>query len=377
MGAKTSLRRYDLDWIKVIATFIVFLFHCSMFFNPFPWHVKNNEIDNGAILTFSLFIGTWIMPIFFIISGVSSYYSLQKRSWKIYLHERFVRLGIPLLFGVFILSPPQVYIERLDHEQFKGSFFEFFPSYFDGLYLDIGGTGNFAFVGLHLWYLLALLLFSVITVPLFSRTKPIKKLSFRHLVLFPLPLFLLATFIETANLGGWDLLVYLGMFLVGFYLFSQPELLNLLRRTAPTHFFLGILTSTIYVVWFYIGEPERGTLPFFFFTFVMVTSCWNLILFFYYSAYKFLSFKNKVLSYCSEASMPFYVLHQPVIVIVGFLIKDAAWPIYAKLLFLVIISFCIICLTYHFIIRKVPFLRVLFGIKGQKHPKWTDKNMTA
>ncbi|WP_456272364.1 hypothetical protein [Bacillus sp. AK031] len=59
------IRRYDLDWIKVIATLFVFLYHRSMFFNPFDWHVKNNELDSTVILTFSLLIGTWIMPIFF------------------------------------------------------------------------------------------------------------------------------------------------------------------------------------------------------------------------------------------------------------------------------------------------------------------------
>ncbi|HYK75235.1 MAG TPA: acyltransferase family protein, partial [Pseudoneobacillus sp.] len=69
-------RQEDLDWIRVIATLIVFLYHCSMFFNPFDWHVKNNDINTSYILTFSLLVGTWIMPIFFAISGITTYHAL-------------------------------------------------------------------------------------------------------------------------------------------------------------------------------------------------------------------------------------------------------------------------------------------------------------
>ncbi|MGM0791355.1 MAG: acyltransferase family protein [Bacillota bacterium] len=160
-------RHYDLDWIKVLAMLAVFLYHCSMFFNSFEWHVKNDEINRTCIELFSLAVGNWIMPVFFAISGISTYHALKKRHSGAFLKERAARLGIPLLLGIFILSPPQVYIERLTGKQFEGSFFQFFPHYFDGLYLEIGGSGNFAFFGHHLWYLLMLLIFSALTLPFF------------------------------------------------------------------------------------------------------------------------------------------------------------------------------------------------------------------
>ena len=62
------------------------------------------------------------MPIFFAVSGISSYQALQKRSGKQYVKERVARLGIPLIFGVMILTPPQIYMERVSHGQFSGSF---------------------------------------------------------------------------------------------------------------------------------------------------------------------------------------------------------------------------------------------------------------
>ncbi|MDM5326427.1 acyltransferase family protein [Neobacillus sp. CF12] len=116
-------RQYDLDWIRVLATLAVFIYHCFMFFNLWAWHVKNTETDPTYITTISLFMSTWLMPIFFAVSGINSYYALKKRTGSQYLKERLARLGIPLVFGVMILTPPQIYMERVSHAQFAGSFF--------------------------------------------------------------------------------------------------------------------------------------------------------------------------------------------------------------------------------------------------------------
>ena len=137
------MRQTDLDWIRIIATLVVVLYHCSMFFNPLPWHVKNNSINNTCIFAYTNLVVNWMMPVFFAVSGISAYYSLKKRDSKIFLKERFLRLGIPLVFGVFLLSPPQVYMEKSSHHQFNGSLLDFLPHVFDGIYLDIGGKGNF------------------------------------------------------------------------------------------------------------------------------------------------------------------------------------------------------------------------------------------
>jgi hypothetical protein len=43
-----------------------------------------------------------------------------------------LRLLVPLLVGIFTHIMLQVYLERVSHGQFSGSFFEFIPHYFDG-----------------------------------------------------------------------------------------------------------------------------------------------------------------------------------------------------------------------------------------------------
>lgn len=356
-------RHVDLDWIRVIITLIVFLYHCSMFFNPFAWHVKNNVINTSYILTFSLLVGTWIMPIFFAISGITTLHALNRRSKKEFVQERFIRLGIPLLFGVFVLTPPQVFIERVTHKQFEGTFLEFFPHYFDGLYLELNGTGNFAFFGLHLWYLLVLLVFSLLFLLVFTKIKVAKTFNLLHYLLLPLILLVMAGFLDFLNLGGWGLPYYLVIYFLGYIYFSQDSFKTFFRKHG--HFFgwITLITTVLYIYWFIKGIPKNGTLLSLCFTYLKVLNSWNWILFIFFLGDKYLTAPKKGLKYLSQASMPFYVIHQPIIVGLGFYLYRLSWNTPSKLLFISVVSFVIIMFLYHFVIQRVSILRVLFGLK--------------
>jgi glucans biosynthesis protein C len=362
------VRHYDLDWIKVLAMLVVFLYHCSMFFNSFEWHIKNNIIDRSYIEFFSLLVGNWIMPIFFVISGIGTYHALKKYSQS-FIKERFLRLGVPLLLGIFLLSPPQVYIERITSDQFEGSFFQFSPHYFEGLYLEIGGGGNFAFFGHHLWYLLMLLLFSVVTLPIFLKIR--SKVEDRgfgmfQYLLLPIPLTAAALTVNSiVNLASWGIVVYLLLFVYGYYFFARNSLRGFVRRIGFLAGILSVLSTAGYIFWvMYIGFPVNGSLDWVIFMVIRVILVWNVIFFILYVSDKFLNFSNIVLKYCSEASMPFYVLHQPIIILIGFFIYDLEWYVQAKVAFLVPIAFISIMFIHHFIIRRVNLLRVLFGLKA-------------
>ncbi|MBU9713226.1 acyltransferase family protein [Evansella tamaricis] len=360
---KVVAREFDLDWIRVLATLAVFLYHCLMFFNPFPWHVKNGLLDSGVLLFTSLFLGAWIMPLFFLVSGISTSLALEKRSISSFIQERLLRLGVPLLIGMFLLAPPQVYIERLQYGQFSDSFLNFIPSYFNGIYLDFGQSGNFAFHGLHLWYLLVLLVFSIAIVPLLRRLpRMVFSTKLSIFVVFPSLLFA-SGLISTIALGGWDLIFYLLIFIFSYYLFTMKEFKSVLKTTINYLFPISIVSTVGLITWYMIIPPASGSLLDIIFFFTRIVSCYTLLLSIIYFSKRYLSFSNTFLKYGSEASMPFYVLHQPVIVIYGFMIKDLSWSLLYKLPFLIVVSFATIMVMYHFIIRRVNILRFLFGMK--------------
>ncbi|RDU38769.1 acyltransferase [Neobacillus piezotolerans] len=244
-------RKYDLDWLRVLATFAVFSYHILMFFNPWPWHVKNDDTGSIGVLIASLVIGMWIMPLFFAISGMTTSISFQKRPVKSYVKERLSRLGIPLLFGVVVLTPPQVYAESISHQQFDSSFLAFMGHYFNGPYLDIGGEGNFAFVGLHLWYLLVLLVFTFVTLPLFKRipAKKDRSIPAVGLLLFAvLPLAAAASLVDIVNLGGYDIAFYLVIFLYGYYYFSTESFVRITEKHFVLNILVAVLATSLYIL---------------------------------------------------------------------------------------------------------------------------------
>jgi peptidoglycan/LPS O-acetylase OafA/YrhL len=76
---KRPARSYEIDWLRVLATLLVFLYHSSRPFNLMEnWHVKNPVLSMGFDVPLVVF-GVWAMPLFFVLSGISSYYSLRAR----------------------------------------------------------------------------------------------------------------------------------------------------------------------------------------------------------------------------------------------------------------------------------------------------------
>lgn len=156
-----SQRRFDLDWLRVLAILTVFIFHSGRFFDRMDWHVKN-PITHEDMQVWTMFLASWMMPLIFVISGASLYFALSPIGK--FIKDKFLRLLVPLIVGVFTHVALGVYLERLTHRQFSGSFFDFYPRYFNGLY---GDGGNFAWMGLHLWYLLVLFVFTLVLMPVF------------------------------------------------------------------------------------------------------------------------------------------------------------------------------------------------------------------
>ena len=101
---KKSVRLHYLDWLRVLAILGVFLFHAVHPFDMFPWEIKNAE-KSIAVTLFIVFLGPWGMPLFFLLSGVGSWFALRKRTGSQYIRERVYRLLIPFIVGSLLLSP--------------------------------------------------------------------------------------------------------------------------------------------------------------------------------------------------------------------------------------------------------------------------------
>ena len=110
-SATKSARRYDLDWLRVLAILAVFVFHSGRFFDLGEWHVKSPTTYLGVQI-WTTFLVSWLMPLIFVISGASTFYALGTRGASRFVKDRTLRLLVPLLVGMFTHVMVQVYLER-------------------------------------------------------------------------------------------------------------------------------------------------------------------------------------------------------------------------------------------------------------------------
>src|SRR5512136_1934883 len=111
-----SVRLPYLDWLRVLAILMVFLFHAVHPFDFGDWQVKN--VEQSEILTIILLLlSIWGMPFFFLVAGAGSWFALQKRSGYQYMQERFYRLLIPFIVGFILFSPIEYYFENMNKMQ--------------------------------------------------------------------------------------------------------------------------------------------------------------------------------------------------------------------------------------------------------------------
>ena len=368
------MRRHDLDWLRVVVFGLLIFYHVGMFFVPWGFHLKNNtEYD---WLTYPMwFLNQWRLPVLFVISGMGTYYALQKRSGKQFVFERMKRLLLPLIFGILFIVPPQVYLERLSKNQFSGNYFDFWPfEAFVGVY----PKGNFSWH--HLWFLPYLLLFSLILIPLFLYLKKNRATYFTSwlnnciqnpigLYIFILPLYLVEAFIEPyfpvthALVGDWFTLInYILLFFFGFLLITVKDTFWLTVENYRRRFLIaGILlfASLLFATRFY----DDSTIRHFSEALIKVTNLWSWILALFGYAAKHLNKKSYLLSYCNQAVYPFYILHQTVMMVIAFYLMNLDWSLSVKSSILVLGTFGFSWLIYELIIRRWKFVRPLFGLK--------------
>jgi hypothetical protein len=368
-------RDYAIDWLRVLATLAVFVFHSGAPFAAGDWHL-NAPNKSFPITVWNAWLLLWIMPLLFCIAGASTFFSLQTRPTSRFLGERVNRLLVPLLFGILVVVPPQVYIERISRNQFAGAFWAFYPHYFDGWYLAIGGPGNFAWMGLHLWFLLLLFLLTLLALPLLrwwqaacsqpgldSLTQQLDQPE--RLLLLALPLAVIEWLWGNVGLGGWHMLTYPLFFLYGAFLFALRPMDAIFRRAMGPALVGALITTVLLFVTVYgDGMVAFGQYPHGWQRILHAVSGWCWVVAWLGLAYRWLTVRTPFLTHANEAVLPFYILHQTVIILVGYAVSQSSWPIAVSYGGVLVGSLLGIFLLYVGLIRQVSILRLLFGLKA-------------
>jgi glucan biosynthesis protein C len=385
-----AARLHYLDTLRVLAIGMVFLFHAVHPFDFGDWQVKNAE--QSEILTIILlFLSMWGMPFFFLLAGAGGWLALQRRTAREYVSERFYRLFTPFIVGSILFTPIEYYCEYMNKIQ-RGVLTSFPPflsafTIFNPWLLRFPGWSPrwFGVAGYHLWFLGFLFSFAVITVPVFLwlKNEPGRKtLSWmarlcEHqgaTLLFAIPagivLCLLLPLFPLEH--DWaEFTFYLFFFAMGSIVSADERFTRAIRRDWPLLLTVGSIIVAGLVVVYLAGLPvltwsETPGMPAFYLVQALrgaIAICFSLTTLFV--GMRFLDFTNKWLRYGQEAALPFFVLHQPVIVVIAFFVVQWHVSVIVKLVVVVLSSFLVTAGLYELIVRRIRLLRLLLGIKAR------------
>lgn len=367
-------RKYFIDWLRIGLIISVFFYHLGMIFRPENWHV-NSKVPFEFLEPIMWWMSLWRMPLLFLVSGVGTYYAIGHRtSWQ-YLKERFKRLFIPLLFGFFTLVPLMVYVERIDNYT---SFLNFIPHMFDGGPYPVG---NFSWH--HLWFIAYLFVISLLITPFLNYTKSghynmvrgklIAIFSRKMGLNWLLPIIIISQLIlrdyfpksTHALYNDWAYFTYYVIFFIsGFMLFTSPKVIRALARDRRLFLYQTIGFTVLYYTTIYM--VENSVVRHYLYLGTSLTLAWScgLTAIGYFKRY----FNNdhKYRAVMNEAIYPFYLLHQPALIFVGYVVLKWEVSYGMQALLITLITLVSIIITYWFIIRPFSFLRIAFGLKRNK-----------
>jgi glucan biosynthesis protein C len=383
---RESARLHYLDWLRVLAILMVFLYHAVKPFDVAGWHIKNAETST-AIMVFLGFFYPWGMPFFFLIAGTGSWFALRRRTARQFAEERVKRLLIPYIAGCILLWPIMLYIQWLHITQLpigqEGSWQGTFKQFV--LLHHAGFTPKwFGEVGFHLWFLGFLFCFSLLGLPLFLWLKGGSGRAFLSrlvgvcarrggILVFVVPLLVVRLVLQPffpAEHDWTDFFYLMSFFILGYVLYAREEFQRAIRRDWLILLVMSIVTT---LAWAFLALSIDDFSPYaaphtvkeIVLWILITTNGWCWTTFMLYIGMRHLNVSNRWLEYGQEAVLPFFMLHQPVIMAIAFFVVQWNAGIPVKLVTVVVGSFVATVAIYELIIRRIGPLRTAFGMKGR------------
>jgi glucan biosynthesis protein C len=361
-------RRHDLDWLRVLGVLLLIPFHVALIFVLEPYTIMyiRDVINSPVLANLTGFIHMWHMPMLFVISGASTYYALGLRSAGQYVRERFLRLFVPLAFGLLTFVPFTIYFQHRNEFSLSEGYLRFF--YLDFAHID-GMTGTFT--PAHLWFILYLFIFSLVGLPLFVFLRSERGAKVMEtiaktcrspitLLLWGIPLAIAAA---TGILGDMNPIYYFLIFLYGFVLASDPRFQrsvdNLLWVVLGYGLFAAVLNILVP-----IGDHPTWSLQWVLLGLAYQLGRWALTLAILGLGHRFLNHTSAALRYASEAAMPFYLMHMTFSVLTAYFVIQLNASVTVKYPLIVLIATVLTWATYELVRRWNP-TRLLFGMKPE------------
>lgn len=345
----TTERRYDIDWLRVIAIGLLLIYHIAIVFQPwamFIAFIRSNELLEGLWKPMTM-LNVWRIPLLFYVSGMGLYFAMRKRNWKQLILERAKRILLPFLFGIVAITPLHMFLFQKYHNM---------------------SLGYYPHKG-HLWFLGNIFAYVILLSPLFYYLKKneggkIKK-GLSLLMKNPLgPLSLSVFFVIETIIVKPQLFALYAQSWHGFFLGLLAFLFGFIFVYSGKTFwqtvlkwkwlYIGIAAILFGIRFFVFATEAPGYLT------AIESNCWIFGVF--GLGYKYLNKPSNLLSYLSKAAYPVYIVHMFVLYAASMLILPLHMHVVLKFISITVFTIIVCFVIYEFILKRISFLKLFFGI---------------
>jgi hypothetical protein len=378
-------RIHYLDWLKVLIVYGIVLFHVSLVFAFGNWLVSNHE-RSILLSAFAGFCFPWGIPAMFLIAGADAWFGLRSHSLKEFLSKRFLRLVVPMVPGLLILSPIQRFVTSSNPPPSIDRLWAFYVEFFRSFHF----SWTLQFISqywLHLWFLGYLFAITAVCVPVLvwlrkpagrRMTSWLVSVASRKggLLLLAIPLVLTQVVLRPrfpAYQDWADVATYGLAFLWGAIAFSDPRFAVAIRQQIRWLLAAGLL-ATLGIGWLaYFAHinpaGDSGAAPGAQVADAIVWSVfvWSWLLAVMYLGIRWLNSPNRGLRYAEESILPVYVIHHPLVLVVASFVVTWNLGVWPKFLVILVVVATLTLAVYEFGVRRWRVTRLLFGL-GTKPP---------
>jgi len=343
-------RRYDIDWLRVIAIGLLLIYHIAIIFQPWAMFIgfMRSEEFAESIWTLMTMLNVWRIPFLFFVSGMGVYFAMKKRNWKALLQERAKRILLPFVFGFLAITPLHLYI---------------FQDYYN-LPLNYMPSAG------HLWFLGNIFCYVLLLFPLFYLLKKYESGKFQKAL----------SKLMSYAFGPLCISVF---FIIEVAL-VKPQIFELYAETWHG-FFIGLTAFFFGFLFVYAGQSFWKTMSKWKWIYLAIASvlyilrftefesisnmyltsiesnCWIFAMF--GLGYSYLNKPSVVLKYLSQAAYPVYIIHMAVLFGVAYFILPFDWNPIVQFMLTTLVTFIVCFVIYEFIIRRIKFLHPFLGLK--------------
>ncbi len=379
-------RRYDIDALRALAFALLILYHLGMLYvADWGFHIKSPYSTMewaGWLQAPMIFINRWRMDLIFLVSGMAAAFLLRGEQAGRFFAKRTWRLLLPLVFGMLVVVPIQPYAQGVTNGLVKPGFGQFLLDYWSHKPWpkDAFSGWHSGYTWNHLWYLAYLWVYTgvlaLLVVPMNSRIGTKARAMFCGLrgfwlmTLPTLPLIVYTMTLQSHFPDTGDLVhdwyrhpMYFTVFLYGFLVARDAgfwtEVLRLRKWTLATALTLGVAYVYLDGIW---PESDR------FQQVLRNLYMWTMLLAILGWAHALLNRPFRWLPWATESVYPWYMLHQSLIVGIGFaLIPYRLGPVTEPLAILA--GTVGGCYAISEIVKRIGWLRPCFGLKARTRQK--------